>query len=95
VAPATGPRTACDLVVHGEVQGVAFRESCRVEADSRGVTGWVRNEDDGTVRAHLEGPADAVEALVSWAHRGPRSARVDRVEVAGSSAEGASRFEVR
>ncbi|HYO40417.1 MAG TPA: acylphosphatase [Nocardioidaceae bacterium] len=87
--------TARDVVVHGEVQGVFFRQSCRAEAESRGVTGWVTNEYDGTVRAHFEGPADAVEAMVAWARSGPAQARVERVEVVESGAEGRSWFEVR
>jgi acylphosphatase len=60
------------VVVHGDVQGVAFRASCRSEAQSRGVVGWARNEYDGTVSAHFEGSPDAVDAMVAWARQGPR-----------------------
>jgi acylphosphatase len=91
----SAPRVARDVVVHGFVQGVMFRESCRREAESRGVTGWVRNEYDGTVRAHFEGPEEGVAALVSWAGTGPRHARVDRVEVDAAESEALTRFEVR
>lgn len=86
---------ARDVVVHGEVQGVFFRDSCRTQADRNGVAGWVRNEYDGTVRAHFEGPAEAVEAMVSWVHSGPRQARVERVDVIDAEVQGGSRFEVR
>lgn len=93
-AAASG-RAARRVVVHGLVQGVFFRDSCRQEAEDRGVTGWVRNNPDGTVEALFEGPADRVEALVDWAHRGPRRAAVERVEVTEAEAEGAARFEIR
>jgi acylphosphatase len=43
------------VVVTGRVQGVWFRESCRREADSLGVAGWVRNRPDGAVEAAFEG----------------------------------------
>ena len=86
---------ARSVVVHGEVQGVFYRGSCRSEAVSHGVTGWVRNEYDGTVRAHFEGTKEAVEALLSWARRGPRGAYVERVEVTEAEPEGGSDFEVR
>lgn len=69
------------LRIHGRVQGVWFRESMRLEAERLNVTGWVRNTPDGAVEAVIQGPADAVEALIGWAHSGPPMARVDRVEV--------------
>jgi acylphosphatase len=83
------------VVVHGDVQGVFFRASCRSEADSRGVVGWARNEYDGTVSAHFEGSPEAVEAMVAWAREGPRHAVVERVDVREVPPEGGSRFEVR
>lgn len=88
------PRTAREVVVHGDVQGVFFRGSCRDEAESRGVAGWARNERDGTVSAHFEGPPEAVEAMVAWARHGPRQAQVERVDVHEVEPDGLSRFEV-
>ena len=64
---------AVDLVVTGHVQGVFFRASMREQADRLGVTGWVRNEPDGTVHAHLEGAPEAVDELVSWCAEGVSS----------------------
>jgi acylphosphatase len=90
-----GPAVARRIVVHGLVQGVFFRDSCRREAEHLGVTGWVRNADDGSVEAHVEGPLDAVAALVDWAHEGPRRARVDRVEVHNAAPERGGEFRVR
>lgn len=69
------------VVVHGHVQGVWFRGSCQAEAQRRKVRGWVANEYDGTVHAHLEGTPAAVESLLDWMREGPRHARVDRVDV--------------
>ena len=80
--------------MHGQVQGVFFRDSCRREARTRQVAGWVRNNHDGTVEAVFEGEDDAVAALVDWAHRGPPSAKVSRVEVAEERPEGLSGFRV-
>ena len=69
------------LRIHGQVQGVYYRQSM-IEAASRlGVRGWVRNRLDGTVEALASGPAEAVQALVAWAHDGPPAARVQRVQV--------------
>lgn len=69
------------LRIHGVVQGVGFRYALEREARRLGLSGWVRNRRDGTVEAVIEGPVAAVEAMAAWAHRGPPSARVARVEV--------------
>jgi acylphosphatase len=81
--------------VHGEVQGVFFRDSTRAEAQRRGVAGWVRNCSDGTVEAVFEGDPDAVAALVRWCGSGPPRATVDRVDEEAADPEGLTTFEVR
>ncbi len=85
-------RTALDVVVTGHVQGVFFRASMRERADQLGVTGWVRNAPDGSVRAHLEGDADAVDSLAAWCSHGPPAAVVEDVRRAASELSGASAF---
>jgi acylphosphatase len=82
------------VVVHGRVQGVFFRDSTQKEASSRGVSGWVRNRDDGAVEAVFEGDQDAVEALVDFTRSGPSHADVDRVDVQEEEPEGLKGFEV-
>jgi acylphosphatase len=72
-------RTA--VVVHGLVQGVAFRYHVRRCALELGVTGWVRNLPNGSVEALFEGDETAVNALVEWCRSGPPAARVDRLDV--------------
>jgi acylphosphatase len=82
-------------MVHGQVQGVFFRETTRQIADRNGVTGWVRNCPDGTVEAVFEGDPHAVERLVDFARRGPRGAEVRRTDVYEEEAEGLTGFGVR
>jgi acylphosphatase len=83
------------VVVHGFVQGVFFRDSVRRHALAAGVTGWVRNNRDGTVEAVFEGEGAAVERLVGFCRDGPRGAHVDRVEVETEEPEGLQAFLVR
>jgi acylphosphatase len=83
------------VVVHGQVQGVFFRDSARRRATEAGVTGWVRNNPDGTAEASLEGEPDDVEVVVDFLRRGPSGASVERVEVQEREPEGHTGFEVR
>jgi acylphosphatase len=82
------------VVVRGLVQGVFFRDTCRRLAIDAGVAGSVRNRGDGAVEAVFEGEDDAVGRLVEWCRSGPRSARVESVEVIGEEPVGATGFEV-
>ncbi len=68
------------LVVRGRVQGVYFRASAQREARQLGLTGWVKNRNDGAVELVAEGEEDQVKDLLAWAQSGPSTARVDRVE---------------
>ena len=83
------------VVVHGRVQGVFFRESTRRLALELGVNGWARNTLEGTVEAVFEGRQEAVEQVVEFVHRGPRDARVERVEVFDEDEEGLTGFSIR
>lgn len=65
--------------VTGHVQGVAFRTWARAEALRHGLTGWIRNEPDGSVRALLIGPAASVADMVRRMGRGPGAASVKDV----------------
>jgi len=73
------------LRIIGLVQGVGFRDAMCREAERLGVAGWVRNCRDGTVEAVVDGAPDAVDAIVAWAHRGPRAARVAGVAVSDTT----------
>ena len=67
-------------LVHGRVQGVAFREYTRRQAVRLGLSGWARNRPDGTVETVFEGPAAEVDELLTWLATGSPYARVGRVE---------------
>jgi acylphosphatase len=82
------------VVVSGHVQGVFFRTTCAREAKARGVAGWVRNRDDGSVEASFEGDAGAVAAVVSWCRQGPSGASVTDIDVRVEAPTGERGFRV-
>ncbi len=73
-------RKRVEAIVHGQVQGVAFREYTRREAERLGVSGWVKNQIDGTVAVLCEGEEAQVDTLVTWLSIGSPFARVTHVE---------------
>ena len=68
------------FVVRGRVQGVGFRWFVEREAHVLAVSGWVRNNADGSVEVLAQGTRDQLLGLRSRLRRGPRAARVDEVE---------------
>ena len=82
------------VVVSGRVQGVFFRDSCQRQAATVGVSGWVRNRNDGRVEAVFEGEPDAVDRMLRWSRQGPSRARVDAVEVSDEDPQGERGFRV-
>ena len=77
---------ALHLLISGRVQGVGFRWSMCEAALEHGARGWVRNRLDGRVEAVVDGDDAVVAAMLRWAQRGPRMARVDHVETRPATA---------
>jgi acylphosphatase len=74
--------------VHGRVQGVFFRESTRQRANELGLSGWVRNDPDGSVECCFIGAREMCERVLAFVRVGPPSANVSRVDVEwGETAE--------
>lgn len=67
--------------ITGRVQGVGFRAWMRDQANSRNLSGWVRNRPDGAVEAVFCGPPDAVGDMIRACKDGPSWANVAAVEV--------------
>lgn len=52
------------MIIHGSVQGVGFRYRARYAADGLRVTGWVRNEWDGTVEMEAQGTNEQINEML-------------------------------
>lgn len=66
--------------IHGRVQGVGFRYFAQRAALELGLTGYVRNLDDGGVEAYASGPEEQLSRFAALLRRGPRMAEVRTVE---------------
>jgi acylphosphatase len=83
------------LTITGRVQGVFYRREAQREAVKLGLTGFVRNEDNGNVYAEAEGPPTSVGAFIRWCRRGPSHARVEDVKTEERDVRGGDTFDVR
>jgi len=68
------------LFVYGQVQGVFFRRSAKLEAEKLGIVGWARNLDDGSVEVMAEGDRENLDEFIKWCKKGPPFAKVEKVE---------------
>ena len=69
------------IIVHGRVQGVGFRYIASSIAAGCHVTGWVRNQYDGTVEIEVQGADHRVALFLQEIRQGNRFARVDKLDV--------------
>ena len=66
--------------IHGEVQGVFFRATAKVQAQERGLLGFVRNENDGSVYIEAEGDERDLLAFLEWCRSGPPLANIEKID---------------
>ena len=69
------------LRINGRVQGVFFRLRAKEEADKLGLTGWIKNNGDGSVECLAEGEKDKLVQFIEWCNQGSEAAKVEKVEV--------------
>ena len=86
---------AVHLFVHGRVQGVFYRAKTQKVAEALGLTGWVRNCDDGSVEIHAEGDKAKLEELIEWCRKGPALASVSNIDLNWVESEGLHSFDIR
>ncbi len=69
------------LRISGRVQGVAFRHYTREKALELGLTGYVMNLPDGSVKVYVAGESEAVRKMVKWCHSGSPASLVAEVQI--------------
>jgi len=90
------PTQARRFFVRGRVQGVGFRWFVEREAHILGISGWVRNNHDGSVEVLAMGTSEQLAGLRSRLQEGPRAARVDDIEESVTDpVAGINSFQVR
>lgn len=83
-----------DIRVSGRVQGVWYRAGAQHKAQELGLTGFARNESDGTVYMEVEGPEENLQKFVKWCGQGPIAAKVENTDWSEGSWQGYEEFKV-
>lgn len=81
-------RQRIEIRVFGAVQGIFFRSDTKKLARALGLTGWVKNEKDGSVTIVAEGDEEQLKALAEWCQKGNARSRVERADTDFKSASG-------
>jgi acylphosphatase len=84
-----------NIVVKGKVQGVFFRHGTKAVADQLGVTGWVRNEKDGSVCIEAEATEMMMKNFLMWCNDGTDRAVVESVETSEAELQNYTNFIVK
>ena len=76
------------ILIKGEVQGVFYRFWTKKRAESLGLRGWVKNNQEGQVEAVFEGPGERVEKMIKKCRKGSPLAKVEQVKVIWQKSSG-------
>lgn len=87
-------RKHLNIKVFGRVQGIFFRATAKEQAENLGITGFARNESDGSVYIEVEGEKNKLDKLLKWCYLGPPMAQVEKVLVTKDRLKNFPNFEV-
>ena len=65
---------------YGSVQGVSFRYISSTVARKLGLTGWVRNEYDGSVEMEVQGTSELINQLIETMKNISQYIVIDNIE---------------
>jgi acylphosphatase len=82
------------FIIEGKVQGVFFRATAKDVADGIGITGWIKNTEEGNVEIMASGNDEQLQKFIAWCKVGPRRAIVTKVIVTNTEEENFKSFEV-
>ncbi|NNC70041.1 MAG: acylphosphatase [Flavobacteriaceae bacterium] len=86
---------AYKIIVKGRVQGVWFRKYTKDKADSLNLSGFARNELDGSVYIEVEGEEDHITQFIGWLDMGSPLSKVNSVDVEHIAIQAYQSFEIR
>lgn len=80
------------VFISGYVQGIGYRQYVKSNAQKRGITGWVRNSEDGGVEAVFQGDEKNIEEFIGICRAGPMLAEVKHIGFEWEEGEALTNF---
>lgn len=87
-------KKAVRVYIFGIVQGVFFRAFIKEQADKLNVKGYVRNKEDGSVEAWIEGDSSKVDEMIEICKKGPEHGQIKRLDIVDENFQGMKNFKV-
>lgn len=87
-------KKATRVYIFGTVQGVLFRAFVKDNADKLNINGYVRNKEDGSVEAWLEGDNEDVEKMIELCKNGPQHCIIKRLDIVEESFQDMKDFKI-
>jgi len=87
-------KKAVRVYIFGIVQGVFFRNFIKEQAELLNIKGYVRNKEDGSVEAWIEGNSDDVKKMIEKCKKGPKHAVIKRLDVVDENFHGFKDFKI-
>lgn len=69
------------VIIEGRVQGVGCRSFCMLQAQQRGLTGTVKNLENGMVEIFVQGEQEQIDAFLKRVQEGDRFILVEDMHV--------------
>lgn len=83
-----------NITVYGDVQGVFFRRTIKHEAGRKRISGFVRNEPDGSVYMEVEGDEEVLQGFTEWLKLGADGHQIKRVDIEKGQFKAFDSFEI-
>lgn len=84
-----------NIKIYGLVQGVFYRASTKKQANKLNITGFARNEPDGSVYIEAEGEENDLNQFIKWCNIGPSMAQVEKITVSENTLKNFKAFSTK
>tara|TARA_B100000482_G_C12477739_1_gene247468 strand:+ start:307 stop:579 length:273 start_codon:yes stop_codon:yes gene_type:complete len=84
-----------NIIVHGRVQGVGFRQFALRIANENSVVGFCRNQSNGTVYIEIETTQMKADQFLEWMYQGSVMAKVSKIDIEPGEVKGFEFFEIK
>ena len=83
-----------NIIIYGKVQKTGFRTLASQNAVKMGVTGYIKNLDEGRLYVEVEGEEENLKSFINWCHCGPMWAKVTQISTEPGELKNFTKFDI-